>query len=393
MKISVVGKVSVGKSSFINTFHYLINDKFGFSEWSPVTSISAKKETFQPINLIFSVKQDPYVYEEEIKKNGLLRLKKPADFSYIDRHIMPDNGKIEKIVDFPGFDDSKALHQCIGEGGGEVEEILKNMGDLTIFVTDAARAFVDKSELEVFNRILKKSEDLGAKNEVIILVNKFDHLDQEELNEIFVELPAGVKKFRWCSYAVLKNNLMRDNNCAKLVTAPCDIDGLMDYIFQSAEPKPDFNEISVLDFIPPVLVEKLGAANGISTLRLIYKFLEKSDLKTELEKLTKIEVGIIAKNLLVHSADKSIMIAQIVEKKSLNDKFRDIFRGCEGVKIIREKLGITVGFFEYYRFFGLGALENWTVPYLQILARSLKIKVVGKKKSELLSAIFKVAYA
>jgi GTPase Era involved in 16S rRNA processing len=384
--ISVVGKVSVGKSSFVNSLHYLINEKFGNFEWLPATTVSIKRETFQPINLIFGLKQDHFDYAESQKHNTELRSNNPETIKFVDRHVLPDNPRISKIIDFPGFDD-------IGDGRDCMSAILDNMSDLTIFVTDASRAFIDKSEFENFEIIRKKSEKLnssGRRNELLIVVNKFDHMDQSDLLEIYNEIPATVKKFRWCSYAVLKNNLFRQNIYASAVTAPCDIDTLMNHIFVKNDP----NTLTVLDFIPHESLLKIGAELRLGSLRLVYKYLESSDISKNLNLLPKLEISKICRNLRIPATgDKNIMIKKITEVSNANDEFVDIFKGVPKLDLenITTKLGINFPLYEYYKFFGLAALENWTIPYLSILAKSLGIKVTGKKKSELLEYIINVA--
>lgn len=187
MHISVVGKVSVGKSSFINSFY---KNLCGEREWQLIAGSSIKRETFQPHRYIFGDTKDTI----EITKNKNLDV-----FEFIDINIIP-KCHIASLIDFPGFDDS-------GDKRDILNLIFDNMGDITIFVIDAYRPFIDKSEKEYFNRILKKSENLnknGIFNEVIVVVNKFDYLDDIELNEMFNEMKISAKVFKWCSYASFK---------------------------------------------------------------------------------------------------------------------------------------------------------------------------------------------
>jgi len=199
IKITVAGKVSAGKSSFINTFHYTICDYK--NTWTPICSVSLQRETFVATEYILEGKINnniKFLDSSEIRKTKLpeLTLKK------IETGMV--KGNIYSISDFPGIDDSNDNRKCF-------EFLLENMGDITIFVAAADRPFVDKSECEYFEKLCKKSEELnksGIYNKIIILINKFDYADDNDLDEMYNAVVYKYNNYgiyRWCSYAQIKN--------------------------------------------------------------------------------------------------------------------------------------------------------------------------------------------
>lgn len=216
MKISIVGKVSVGKSSFINSLYYNLCPV----EWKPIASTSLLRETFHPTKYVFGGVFNVNQKEQKIT-NDILRDEKLNSYELKSFNINARSG-FDSIIDYPGFDDSNDSRDFFAE-------FEKNPGDITLFITDASRAFIDKSELEAYKRILKISEDVNKKgryNQVLIIVNKFDWEDDEELIDLYRYVPNP--KFRWCSYATYKK--FENNKRYGGITASDDIDGLLKYL-------------------------------------------------------------------------------------------------------------------------------------------------------------------
>lgn len=224
MHISITGKVSVGKSSFVNSFHSFLYEKsHPLNCWTPFATISIQRETFNPNKYLLKNTSCDFNYDKEQEKNRKLRDVKLKDIVPNILEIKPQCF-IESITDFPGFDDSNDSRDIMAN-------ILENMGDITIFITDAYRAFIDKSEQEYFNKIIGKSKKLnenGVFNRVIIVANKYDHEDVD-LREIFDKIKHN-NKFRWCSYARFKHLEIKEKSKANGVSSVCDIDNLMTYL-------------------------------------------------------------------------------------------------------------------------------------------------------------------
>lgn len=236
MHITVVGKVSTGKSSFINSFYKILADHY-YIEWQPICTMSIQRETFQPTRFILGNKSEGINYEQDLKKNReILRScmngdnrNTPKKFEFRTVNIKPEC-VVKTITDFPGFDDSNDDRDCLGL-------ILENMGNVTIFITDAYRPFVDKSELEYYEKIRNRSAELnktGHFHLLLTICNKFDYMDDIDLNEMHGNLK--IKTFRWCPYAVfremrcvaIKNIIQK----ARAVLSPADPDGFFEYLIR-----------------------------------------------------------------------------------------------------------------------------------------------------------------
>ena len=156
--IFLIGEVSSGKSSFLNSF------AGGY-----ISNSSIQRETFNPLWYQFSStgKEDHVTgitlqLEHKHKQNELFRERiqdlKEEEISSLD-HICDDDNPLPirynledlNIIDFPGINDSddktnkflKAIENRI------------HQADLLIYITEATSAFVSSSEILVFQNIIK----------------------------------------------------------------------------------------------------------------------------------------------------------------------------------------------------------------------------------------------
>ncbi len=188
--LAIIGKVSAGKSSFINS---LVS--------KPLAPVSLQRETFFPTKYIFNTKTDITNYAEMSKKNRNLR----------DNNILPEmtiqtvyvnkeSAYINSVTDYPGLDDHKDIRDILGV-------LIKNIPeyDMIIFISDANSAFVSKSEVEIYNKIKVNVEANyinGIFCDFICVITKYEQDD--DMKEIF-EKNAPKGSFRWNSYYVFLN--------------------------------------------------------------------------------------------------------------------------------------------------------------------------------------------
>lgn len=207
--IALVGEVSSGKSSFLNSF------AIGF-----VSSVSLQRETFQPLWYQFSKEnnmdlksltetinechvqneKDRIILSDKKIKPGDLEsrvstIKQICD----DKSTLPIRYGLNdfNLIDFPGLNDSE-------DQRGEFMKALTNrmdMIDIIFYITDAARAFVSSSEVEQFKSIQKMINEQKTASrfvDLIVIVNKFDDQFDEDLNQIYERISPkiGIPKER-----------------------------------------------------------------------------------------------------------------------------------------------------------------------------------------------------
>lgn len=217
MKISVIGKISVGKSSFINAFYSVFTQ-----EWCPIATISFQRETFQPTTYVFGQESGEIFYEKRAQENKEKRENSPEEFEPETYYVKADIDV--EITDFPGFNDKNDKRDC-------KNYILENMGDITIFATNVETAFTNKEESEFFAEVQEKSRQLnknGIYNKVILVVNKYDYVD-DEMEEVFQKINFELK-FRFCCYSVFKNLKFSESKKAKASDAPFDPNNLVEFL-------------------------------------------------------------------------------------------------------------------------------------------------------------------
>jgi len=222
----LAGKVSSGKSSFINS----IIGAF-------VSCVSLNRETFSPIVYNMSTKgtyKDAWTLTAKLEeKHNSNQKKRETMYSLDTKNLRKEMDKIETEVtnidktfddislpnlfqkdfmlyDFAGLGDNDDQKNNFGKA---IENHLSNM-DLVLFVVDATRAFIDKSEVDEFNKIkqlIKKNEDeLSIYTDICVIVNKYDDIDDEEVKEIYDKITQKIdckKIFRWSSHQMFTNKL------------------------------------------------------------------------------------------------------------------------------------------------------------------------------------------
>lgn len=211
MNIAVIGVVSVGKSSFINSF-------VGY----PIATVSLQRETMVPTRYNFisqSYGPETFVekstYNETLNLNALMR--ETGELPELQTKIVNCSHfsikNVASITDYPGLDDSKDKRDIMGY-------FIKNLVlyDIVIFVVSAPAALKSESEKRLFDRI-KEQVDLqyacGHFCKLICLVTQFEP-DDDELNSIYEKnclilfSKTDVKNslFRWNSHnCVLQNKI------------------------------------------------------------------------------------------------------------------------------------------------------------------------------------------
>lgn len=195
LNIAVIGEVSVGKSSFINSF---VN--------KPISTVSLRRETFVPIKFIFEGNtsevqfKNSMVENEKFRKEGNLpelKLKELKVGKYLDY--------FNSITDYPGLNDSNDNRDILGFLIDKLPEY-----DVVIFVTKAERAFVSQSEYDLWMRLaaaVEKSNELGNYCKLLCVVAQYYHYE-EELEEIVKENieKKKIQPYRWNSFnAILQS--------------------------------------------------------------------------------------------------------------------------------------------------------------------------------------------
>lgn len=183
--IGIVGQVSSGKSSFLNSLCGNI-----------VASSSLQRETFEPTMYIFDNDQ-LHNYENydqldsEREKNKKRRDGLIADDlgSGLQTKVVPDKAgifttpKVIRIIDFPGINDA---HDEGGKFMGFIEKYAEQC-NMLVYVTDASTAFTLQSERQCFEKIrqiVTNLTDAGDLVDLAVIVNKFDDDKDEDLIEI-----------------------------------------------------------------------------------------------------------------------------------------------------------------------------------------------------------------
>jgi hypothetical protein len=211
LNIAIIGKVSSGKSSFINSL-------VGY----PISTVSLQRETFVPIKYIFErtkgeVNNNELIerYKSDLKKNEHLRENNELPELCIreikiNYYFSEELDNIASITDYPGLDDSNDKRDLL-------EFLISNLSayHLVIFVTQAESVFVAKSEVEIWNKLRDQVELQYAKGslcKLICLVSKYES-DNEDLLKIYEknclrssfsfsqnENENEMKSFRWNAF-------------------------------------------------------------------------------------------------------------------------------------------------------------------------------------------------
>lgn len=206
MRIAVIGEVSAGKSSFINSILL-----------APVATVSLQRETFVPTTYFLKNNTTSFLqsknegYTEQLKKNELIRDKKSnmpelkINFQVVD--YLPAN--VVSLTDYPGINDANDTRDIIGL----LIANIKNY-DMIIFVTAAESALVSPhfcnakmNEVDLSKKIKSAVENScthGSFCKFIYLVTKYDV--DEDLEKIYKRnvVSTGIESFRWNSFNRIK---------------------------------------------------------------------------------------------------------------------------------------------------------------------------------------------
>ena len=214
--LGFIGKVSSGKSSVINS----LLQGFG-------SNVSLQRETFKPIRFVLSKDGSPTKLREigdelerqhtenEANRDDIVTLREENLSKIID--TCSDESKIFSrlgmnelvFIDFPGLDDAE-------DSSGKFLNVFTNLYsqcNMVVYVTSAESAFRDKSEIELFDKVKRMIEQVnneGTYIELIVIVNKFDDSDDDDLLEIFdrIDTKTGeIKLFKYSAHKVLMNGL------------------------------------------------------------------------------------------------------------------------------------------------------------------------------------------
>ena len=214
--VMVIGKVSSGKSSFINSL-----------TGSLVSCVSLNRETFRPILYTLTTKgttKNAWTLSEQLdtkhesnkKHRNDLSLNKLAIDNDIDKSVselsIPTIFKHDmQLHDFPGMCDADDKENVFDKAIERYIDII----DIVIFIVDASRAFIDKEELEVFKRLqtlIDNNKKNGHYTYYCVVVNKYDDIVDSDLEEIFngIEKKISCKNiFRYSSHCVLTSQITK----------------------------------------------------------------------------------------------------------------------------------------------------------------------------------------
>lgn len=206
LNIAIIGKVSHGKSSFINSL-------VGY----PISTVSLQRETFVPIKYTFERNNDENVdntglierYKNDLSNNELLRENNELPELLIREIVIkyyfsPELDNIASITDYPGLDDSNDKRDLL-------EFLISNLNayHLVIFVTQAESVFIAQSEVDIWNKLRDQIElqyARGSLCKLICLVSKYES-DNEDLLKIYkknvLSSQNGGMGFRWNAFNCL----------------------------------------------------------------------------------------------------------------------------------------------------------------------------------------------
>ncbi len=223
----VIGKVSTGKSSFINSLVGAF-----------ISCVSLNRETFNPIRYLLSSDGN---YKNTLKitadlinihKQNQTERKLLTEMNDTVKQDVNKKNKLEEkitnlketydckipsvfdfdinLYDMPGISDAE---DKLGLFDKAVETWIGQM-DLVLYIVDANRAFLDKHDLTEYNKVVtmidKNIKEHGTYTELAIVVNKFDDIDDDEIGELFDQISKKINCkniFRFSSHKFFVDNL------------------------------------------------------------------------------------------------------------------------------------------------------------------------------------------
>ena len=181
INIAVIGKVSVGKSSFINSFVQ-----------TPVSAVALQRETIVPIRYVF----DPNVPRVEVQRRSKME-PLPMDLSVVETRKVYGITSAS-ITDYPGLDDANDPRDILG---ALIEKLAEY--DLVLFLVDAASPFVSKSESELFGRLRDAIDENYARGvcvKLLTVVTKYVDWDQDVVDIVRENTQGLPCVFRWNAF-------------------------------------------------------------------------------------------------------------------------------------------------------------------------------------------------
>jgi GTPase Era involved in 16S rRNA processing len=214
LTVFLVGEISTGKSALLNALSGNI-----------ISNTSLQRETFNPEGYLFSDKgSDDHAkmltkkLEEthknnELKRNNINTLKqediaKIISKNYTESYLKTKYGLHDfNIIDFPGIDDSDDTNNNFFQA---IKDNI-HLCDIIVYIVDATRAFVSNSGVANFNKILeliKNEKNNGHFVDYVVVANKFDNVNNEDLNAIYNRIPEKInipkeKLFKCSSHKLL----------------------------------------------------------------------------------------------------------------------------------------------------------------------------------------------
>lgn len=208
LTIGIIGQVSAGKSSFINSL-------FG----AYVSTAALSRDTYRILEYRTGAVDNSIEITRELAKvrnanlDGSNKIDKEILNAFRDLTLRPHWSSARfRLLDFPGFNDSNDA------SGDFLRLVLDNLAqiDILIYVTSAQTAFLQTSETLLYGKIaasVKEQESRGIFTRMVVVVNKYDDRDDEELESVFkaIKLAEDVKLFKYSSHRAILHAALKCN--------------------------------------------------------------------------------------------------------------------------------------------------------------------------------------
>jgi len=212
MNVFLVGEVSSGKSSFLNALTGGIVSRVSMLRETIDTKIYEFDDSDSNAMTYFD--QNITTLEKKHFETLCDETNPQSVVNHNDQRIVfksPYNLGKFSIYDFPGLNDSV-------DESDVFFELFKSQIDICdclVYVTKAETAFLTKSELDLFNKIIDQCANQynqrGKHIQICIIVNKFDNVNDTDLNSITnlieTKIP-GYNIFRVSSHRLLLENII-----------------------------------------------------------------------------------------------------------------------------------------------------------------------------------------
>lgn len=203
-KVLVIGEVSSGKSSVVNSMAggLISNSSLQRETLNLISFDFVPGASEDNIRLVTSDLEKVHKMNEE-KRADIMKIK-ISDLNEIIKceHPLPSRYGLGKytIVDFPGINDTDDVQDLFMK----VFENKLPEANVVVYVTDASKAFISSSEVKNFKKIkniIEKHNTTGKYIDLMVLVNKFDDVNDTALNEIFNKIPTKIGQIKTIKYS------------------------------------------------------------------------------------------------------------------------------------------------------------------------------------------------